>query len=356
MKAGSLLTYGLATGLAVFLTGCGDAPKTETGPVQLKAAGATFPAPVYEKWFELFKTTGKEDMRRDGVIAYEAVGSGEGIARLKAGAVDFAASDIPLNDQEIAALGQRVLHFPMMIGAVVPVYNVPGVTKPLNFTGAILAQIYSGRIGYWNDPDIVEANPRVNLPAKPILALHRADASGTTHVFTDYLSKVSPEWKKSPGEGFTVKFPVGKSAQGNDGIAEMVKNTPYSLGYVELSYAMQRKEVWGAVKNAAGAFQKADLQSITTAADGFKDIPADLRMTITNAPNAGAYPITSYTYLVVPAQIADPAKRGAIKAFLRWAIEKGQNEAMSLEYATLPQPVAEAAKKLIAEIKGPAAQ
>ena len=356
MRAGILTRYGLAIGLALVLSGCGDAPKTETGPVPLKAAGGTFPAPVYERWFELFKTTGKEDMRRDAVITYEAVGSGEGIARLKAGTVDFAASDVPLNDEELAAIGKKVLHFPMMIGAVVPVYNVPGVTKPLNFTGSILSQIYMGKIGYWNDPDIVEANPKVNLPAKAIMPVHRAEASGTTHVFTEYLSKVSPEWKKSPGEGFEVKFPTGKSAKGNDGVAEMVKNTPYTLGYVELSFAMRRQEVWGTVKNAAGAFQKADLQSITTAADGFKDIPADLRMLIANAPNAGAYPITSYTYLIVPAQIQDPAKRGAIKAFLRWAIEKGQNEAMSLEYATLPQPVAEAAKKLIGEIKGPAAQ
>jgi phosphate transport system substrate-binding protein len=354
MKAGSFSAFALAFAL-VLLAGCGESAKVETGPVALRAAGATFPAPVYEKWFELFKTTGKEDMRRDAIITYEAVGSGEGIARLKAGTVDFAASDMPLTDSELAALGKKVLHFPMMIGAVVPVYNVPGITKPLNFTGEILAGIYSGKIGYWNDPDLVEANPRVNLPARPIIAVHRAEGSGTTYVFTNYLCKVSPEWKKSFGEGFTVKFPGGREAKGNEGVADLVKNTPYALGYVELSFAMQRKEVWGAVKNAAGAYQKADLQSITTAADGFRDIPADLRLSITNAPNAGAYPITSYTFLIVPAEISDGAKRGSIKAFIRWAIEKGQNEAMSLEYATLPQSVAEAAKKLINEIKAPPA-
>jgi phosphate transport system substrate-binding protein len=315
--------------------------------VKINAAGATFPYPIYSKWFQEFKKeTGIE-------INYQSIGSGGGISQLTAGTVDFGASDKPLTDEQAAKMKAKVLHFPTVLGAVVPTYNLGGVQQPLNFTGQALAGIFSGSIKKWNDAAIKSANAGVNLPDSDIVVVHRSDGSGTTFVFTDYLAKVSAEFKAKVGTPNTsVNWPFGLGAKGNEGVAGLVKQTPNSIGYVELIYALQNKMGYGSVKNTAGKFVRADIASVTAAASGAaKNMPPDFRVSITNAPGPNAYPISTFTSLLVPSTISDSTKREGIKKFLGWMLTKGQTYAEPLGYAPLPKPVVAKEQKQIAEIK-----
>jgi len=309
--------------------------QAQSGTVLLNAAGATFPAPIYLKWFDVYHTA-----HPNVQINYQAIGSGAGIRQVLAGTVDFGASDGPMTDEQLAQSKVKILHFPTVLGAVVPTYNIPGVTASLNFTQKALAGIYLGQITKWNDPEITKANPGVKLPGDDIVVVHRSDGSGTTYIFTDFLSKVSDEWKSKVGKATSVNWPVGLGGKGNEGVSGLVKQTPDAIGYIELIYALQNNITYGAVQNAAGKFLKADLNGVTAAAAGaVKDMPADFRVSITDAPGAAAYPISSFTWLLIPAQIQDAAKRDAIKAFLKWMMTDGQGYNEGLSYAKLPKPV-----------------
>ncbi len=313
---------------------------------RINAAGATFPYPIYSKWFSEFKT------EKNVEINYQSIGSGGGISQLTSGTVDFGASDKPLSDAQAAKMKVKPLHFPTVLGAVVPTYNVAGVTKDLNFTGDALAGIFLGNIKKWNDPAIKGANPGVNLPGADIVVVHRSDGSGTNFVFTDFLSKVSPEFKTKVGADTSVNWPTGLAAKGNEGVAGLVKGTPNAIGYVELIYAIQNKMGYGSVKNASGAFVKANLASVTAAAAGAaKSMPADFRVSITNAPGAAAYPISTFTWLLIPSDIPDAAKRTAIVEFLHWMLTKGQTYNEGLGYAKLPASVVAQEEKQIALVK-----
>lgn len=315
----------------------------------LTGAGATFPAPIYQKWFNDYQSVGNVQMN------YQPNGSGGGIKAVTEGTVDFGASDMPLNDDQLKAFkdkhGYRVLLFPTVIGADVPTYNVPGVTQELNFTPEALAGIFLGHITSWNDAAIAKANPGVKLPNAKIVVVHRSEGSGTTYCWTDYLSKVSPEWKTKVGKNTSVDWPTGIGGKGNDGVAGLIKQQQGALGYVELIYAVKNHLPYGKVKNQAGKFVKADLQSVTTAADSVKSMPADFRVSITDAPGAAVYPISTFTWLLVPEKIPDAAKRKALAGFLHWAITTGQGEVESLDYAKLPQGVVSKEEQQIAEIK-----
>lgn len=313
----------------------------------LNAAGATFPYPIYSKWFDVYHTAHPNIQ-----INYQSIGSGGGIRQLQGGTVDFGASDMPLTDDQISQFKVKILHFPTVLGAVVPTYNVPGVSGDLNFTQKAVAGIYMGTITKWNDPEITKANPGVKLPGDDIVVVHRSEGSGTSFIFTDFLSKVSDEWKNKVGKGASINWPVGLGGKGNEGVTGLIKQTPGSIGYVELIYALQNNIPFGKVQNAAGKFVKADLGGVTTAAAGAaKDMPDDFRVSITNAPGATAYPISSFTWLLIPAQISDAAKRDAIKDFLKWMVADGQNYNEALSYAKLPKPVADKEKKAIALIQ-----
>lgn len=303
--------------------------------VLLNAAGATFPYPIYSKWFNVYHTA-----HPNLQINYQSIGSGGGIRQLLAGTVDFGASDGPMSDEQLAQAKIKVLHFPTVLGADVPSYNIPSVSAELNFTQKALAGIYLGQITKWNDPEIANANPGVKLPKADIVVIHRSDGSGTTYIWTDFLSKVSEEWKNKVGKGTSVNWPVGLGGKGNEGVSGLVKQTPGSIGYIELVYAIQNNIPYGKVQNAAGKFLKADLAGVTAAAAGAaKDMPADFRVSITNAPGAASYPISSFTWLLIPAQIQDATKRDAIKGFLKWMMTDGQGYNEGLDYAKLPKPV-----------------
>jgi phosphate transport system substrate-binding protein len=306
----------------------------------INGAGATFPYPIYSKWFdEYHKAHGNIQ------INYQSVGSGAGIKQATEGTVDFGASDGPMSDEQIKAFadkheGSGILHFPTVLGAAVPTYNIPGVTAALNFTPEALAGIFLGRITKWNDPSIGGANKGVNLPANDIVVVHRSEGSGTTYIWTDYLSKVSDDWKNKVGKGASVNWPVGLGGKGNEGVTGLIKQTPNSLGYVELIYAAQNNIAYGAVKNSSGVFVNADLAGVSAAAAAAaKTIPDDFRVSITNPPGKSAYPISSFTWLLIPAKITDAAKRDAIKGFLNWMLADGQNYAENLSYAKLPKEV-----------------
>jgi len=269
--------------------------------------------------------------------------------------VDFGASDMPMTDDQLkeaaTKLKTKVLNIPTVLGAVVPAYNIPGVTAELNFTQQAISEIYLGTITKWNDPEIAKANPGVKLPADDIIVVHRSDGSGTTYIWTDFLSKASDDWKNKVGKGTSVNWPVGLGGKGNEGVAGLVKQTPDSLGYVELIYAIQNNMPYGKVQNAAGKFVKADLAGVTAAAAGAaKDMPEDFRVSITNAPGATSYPISSFTWLLIPAQFQDSAKRDAIKDFLKWMLGDGQKMTEALSYAQLPKPVVTKELKAIALI------
>jgi phosphate transport system substrate-binding protein len=306
---------------------------------QVTGAGATFPYPMYSKWFDEY-----HKVRADVQINYQSIGSGGGIRQVTEGTVDFGASDGPMTEEQLAAFrtkrGGGILHLPTVLGAVVPVYNLPTVTGSLRFTPDALAGIFLGTITKWNDPAIVAANPQAKLPATEIIVVHRSDGSGTTFVWTDYLTKVSADWKAKVGVNTSVNWPVGLGGKGNEGVSGLVRQTPGAIGYVELIYALQSKIAYGSVKNAAGEFVTASIAAVSAAAAGAAPkMPADFRVSITNAPGKTAYPIASFTWLLVPEKIDDPAKKRAITGFLRWMLADGQKMAEALGYAPLPKAV-----------------
>ena len=313
------------------------------GQTTLNGAGATFPYPMYSKWFSEYHKA-----HPDVEINYQSIGSGGGIRQVLAGTVDFGASDGPMTDEQLSQAKIKILHIPTVLGADVPAYNIPGVTAELRFTPQALAGIFLGKITSWNDPAIAKENPGVKLPGDPIVVVHRSDGSGTTYIWTDYLSKVSPEWQSQVGKGTSVKWPVGLGGKGNEGVAGMVRQMQGAMGYIELIYAVQNNISYGVVKNSAGSFVKASLESVTAAAGSVKSMPADFRVSITNAPGKDAYPISSFTWLLIPVQAKD-ASRGKILAdFLNWMVDDGQRMTAQLTYAPLPESVA---TKVKAEIK-----
>jgi phosphate transport system substrate-binding protein len=318
---------------------------TATAQTNLNGAGATFPYPIYSKWFNAY-----HNAHSDVQINYQSIGSGGGIRQLTAGTVDFGASDGPMSDAQLAEAKRKVYHLPTVLGAVVPAYNVPGVKSELKFTGKILADIFNGKITTWNDAQLTKINPGVSLPNTPIVVAHRSDGSGTTYIWTDYLSKVSPEWQSGPGKGTSVKWPVGLGAKGNEGVAGLIRQTEGAIGYVELIYAMQNNITFGVVQNAAGSFVKASLDSTTAAAASAK-MSADFRVSITNAPGKDAYPISSFTWLLVPAEWKDANKGKIMVEFLNWMLNEGQSQVQSLNYAPLPKEVVEKERAVIKTIK-----
>jgi phosphate transport system substrate-binding protein len=319
--------------------------------LSINGAGATFPYPMYSKWFDEYH---KKNANLQ--INYQSIGSGGGIKQVTEGTVDFGATDGPMNDDQLKAYqdkhGSGILHFPTVLGAAVPTYNIPGVDAALNFTPEAMAGIFLGKVTKWNDPLIAGANKGVNLPAADIVVVHRADGSGTTYIWTDYLSKVSEEWKAKVGKGTSVNWPVGLGGKGNEGVTGSIKNTPNSIGYVELIYAEANKIPFGSVKNSSGVFVKATLAAVSAAAAGAaKDMPEDFRVSITNAPGNAAYPISSFTWLLIPQKFSDASKRDALKGFLKWALGDGQNYAESLSYAKLPKEVVAQELKAIDKIQ-----
>jgi phosphate transport system substrate-binding protein len=320
-------------------------------PLSINGAGATFPYPMYSKWFDEYHKKFANIQ-----INYQPIGSGGGIKQVTEGTVDFGGSDGPMNDDQLKAFqdkhGFGILHFPTVLGAAVPTYNIPGVSAELNFTSDAIAGIFLGKITKWNDPAIAGSNKGVNLPANDIVVVHRSDGSGTTYIWTDYLSKVSDEWKNKVGKGTSVNWPVGLGGKGNEGVAGLIKQTPNSFGYVELIYAIQNSMPYGRVKNSSGALIKADLASVTAAAAGAaKDMPADFRVSITNAPGKTAYPISSFTWLLVPEKFSDASKRDALKGFVSWMLADGQNYAEALSYAKLPKEVVAKEKQALAKVQ-----
>jgi phosphate transport system substrate-binding protein len=318
-----------------------------SGQVLLNAAGATFPYPMYSKWFDVY-----HQAHPDVQINYQSIGSGGGIRQLIDKTVDFGASDGPMNDDQLKQSSVPILHFPTVLGADVPSYNLPGVTAELNFTPEALGGIFLGKITKWNDPAIALANPGVKLPSDDIVVVHRSDGSGTTYIWTDYLSKVSPEWQQKVGKATSVNWPVGLGGKGNEGVAGLVQQTPDALGYIELIYAVQNKIAYGRVKNSSGAFVKADLVSVSAAAAAAaKFIPDDFRVSITNPEGKAAYPIASFTWLLIPSKFSDPSKRDVVKDFLKWMMTDGQQYCEGLSYAKLPKEVVAKEMKAIAQIQ-----
>jgi phosphate transport system substrate-binding protein len=320
-------------------------------PLSINGAGASFPYPMYSKWFdEYHKKNGNVQ------INYQSIGSGGGIKQVTEGTVDFGASDGPMNDEQLKAFqdkhGFGILHFPTVLGADVPTYNIPGVSSELNFTSDAIAGIFLGKITKWNDPAIAGSNKGVNLPGNDIVVVHRSDGSGTSYIWTDYLSKVSDDWKSKVGKGTSVNWPVGLGGKGNEGVAGLIKQTPNSFGYVELIYAIQNSMPYGKVKNSSGTIVKADLASVTAAAAGAaKDMPPDFRVSITNAQGKNAYPISSFTWLLIPEKFSDSSKRDAIKGFVTWMLTDGQNDTEALSYAKLPKEVVAMEKQALAKVQ-----
>jgi phosphate transport system substrate-binding protein len=312
----------------------------------LNGAGATFPYPIYSKWFSEYHKA------HPGIqINYQSIGSGGGIKQIQAGTVDFGASDGPMTDEQLAATPFKLIHIPTVLGSVVPTYNIPGVNAELKFTPDVLADIFLGNIQKWNDGRLAKANPGIKFPDSEIIVVHRSDGSGTTYVFTDYLSKVSPAWKTKVGKNTSVNWPVGLGGKGNEGVAGTVKQTPGSIGYVELIYAIQNKMPYGTVQNAAGQFVKASLESTTAAAASVKEMPEDFRVSITNAPGKTAYPISTFTWLLVPVEWSDATKQKTFVDFLNWMVSNGQTMTNALDYAPLPKPVVMKIKARLKEIK-----
>jgi phosphate transport system substrate-binding protein len=317
-----------------------------SGQVQLTGAGATFPYPIYSKWFDVYNKE-KPNIQ----INYQSIGSGGGIRQVLAGTVDFGATDGPMTDEQLAQAKSKILHFPTVLGSDVPTYNIPGVNQELKFTQAALAGIYLGKITKWNDPEIAKANSGIILPAEDIVVVHRSDGSGTTYIWVDFLCKVSEEWKTKVGRNTSVNWPVGLGGKGNEGVAGLVKQTPNSIGYVELIYALQNKMSYGRVQNADGVFVKADLATVTAAAAGAaKNMPADFRVSITNVSGKTAYPISSFTWLLIPDSIPDAAKKSTLKDFLKWMLTEGQKYTQDLGYAPLPKEVVQSEMKAIGQI------
>ncbi len=302
------------------------------GSAQINGAGATFPFPIYSKWFSDYNK-----LHPNVQINYQSIGSGGGIRQLIERTVFFGASDQPMTDELLAKAPGPILHFPTVLGAVVPVYNVDGVSTQLKFTGPILADIFLGKITKWNDPALVKINPGVTLPSGEITVVHRSDGSGTTFVWADYLAKISPEWKEKVGASSSLKWPVGVGGKGNEGVAGLVKQTPASIGYVELVYALQNKIPYGAVQNQAGEFVNPEVKSVTAAAAGaMPTMPGDFRVSITNVPGEGAYPISSFTWILLYESPEDKGRAQVMNEFMKWALGDGQRLAADLGYAPLP--------------------
>jgi phosphate transport system substrate-binding protein len=317
------------------------------GQTTLNGAGATFPNPMYSKWFSEY-----HKIHSDVQVNYQPIGSGGGIRQVTAGTVDFGASDMPMTDKQLQdAKALNILNIPTVLGAVVPAYNIPGVSGEVNFTPDALAEIFLGKISKWNDKAITSANPGVNFPDKEIIVVHRSDGSGTTFIWTDYLSKISPEWKGQVGSDTSVKWPVGLGQKGNEGVAGSLRQMSGAIGYVELIYAVQNNIPYGSVRNAAGAFVKASLEGVTAAAASAPKMPADFRVSITNAPGKDAYPISSFTWLLIPAQSKDAAKGKILADFLNWMVTDGQKMTTALAYAPLPYNVAAKVKDAIKQVK-----
>jgi phosphate transport system substrate-binding protein len=317
------------------------------GAQNINAAGATFPYPIYNKWF-----TEYAQAHPNVKINYQSQGSGAGIKQVTEGTIDFGASDAVMTDEQIASAKVKVMAIPTVLGAVVPIYNIPGVNKELNFTGDVIADIYLGKITKWNDGRIAKDNPGINLPDKQILPVYRSEGSGTTFIFTDYLSKVSPDWMSKVGKAASVKWPVGIGQKGSEGVSGMVRQTPGSFGYVELVYATSNHIQYGLVKNAAGKFVKATPEGATAAAAAnAKSMPADYRVSITNASGADSYPISSFTWLLIPVHFEDASKGAAIKQFLTWMLDKGESQAAEMGYAPLPKQVVDMERKTIMKVQ-----
>jgi len=315
------------------------------GQTTLNGAGATFPYPMYSKWFGEYHKA-----HPDIEINYQSIGSGGGIRQVLAQTVDFGASDGPMSDEQLKEAKVPILHIPTVLGADVPAYNVPGVSQELKFSPEVLANIFLGKITTWNDPAIAKINPGVNLPGQPIVVVHRSDGSGTTYIWTDYLSKISAEWRGGPGKGTSVKWPTGLGAKGNEGVAGMIRQMEGAFGYVELIYAIQNNIPYGSVRNAAGNFVKASLAGVTSAAGSVKDMPADFRVSITNAPGQDAYPISSFTWLLIPVQSKDPAKGKILVDFLNWMLDSGEKMTEQLAYAPLPDNVSAKVRQAISQV------
>jgi len=316
------------------------------GQTTLNGAGATFPNPMYSKWFSEY---GKS--RSDVQINYQPIGSGGGIRQVTAGTVDFGASDMPMTDKQLQDAKLRILNIPTVLGAVVPAYNIAGVSGDVKFTPDALAGIFLGKISKWNDKAITSANPGVNFPDSNIIVVHRSDGSGTSFIWTDFLSKVSPEWKGQVGSDTSVKWPIGMGGKGNEGVAGLIRQLPGSIGYVELIYAIQNKIPYGSVRNSSGAFVKASLESVTAAAGSAPKMPADFRVSITNAPGKDAYPISSFTWLLIPEQSKDPSKGKILNDFLNWMVTDGQKMTTALAYAPLPDNVVTKVKDAIKQVR-----
>jgi len=315
--------------------------------LQINGAGATFPAPIYTKWFSEYNK-----LHPNVEINYQPLGSGAGIRQITNQTVFFGATDGPMTDEQLKAAPDHIFHFPTVLGAVVPIYNIPGTKAELKFTGPLLANIYLGKITKWNDPAITKLNPGVTLPGTDINVVHRSDASGTTFIFTDYLSKVSPEWKSKVGVNTSVNWPTGVGGKGSEGVTGVVAQSPGSISYVELVYALQNKISYGPVQNAAGEFLKGSVQSVTAAAAAAAPtMPADFRVSITNAPGKGAYPISSFTWLLLYENPKNKAQAKAMNDFVKWAITDGQKYATDLGYATLPANVVKLEMAQLAKIK-----
>jgi phosphate transport system substrate-binding protein len=329
-------------GVAALATGV-----TAQQTLKINGAGATFPNPIYSKWFSEYNK-----LHPNIEINYQSLGSGAGIRQLSNQTVFFGATDGPMTADQLLAAPGKVLHFPTVLGAVVPVYNIPGVTTQLKFTGALLADIFLGKVTKWNDPAIAKVNPGVNLPGTDITVAHRSDGSGTTYIFMDYLSKVSPEWKQKVGVATAVNWPAGVGGKGNEGVSGLVSQTPGSIGYVELIYALQNKVSYGSVQNMAGEFVTASVEAVSlAAAEAAKSMPADFRVSITNAPGKGVYPISSFTWLLLYENPKDKAQSKAMVDFLKWALSDGQKFAPDLGYAPLPESVVKLEMAALAKIK-----
>jgi len=307
----------------------------------LTGAGATFPYPIYSKWFTEYSAA------HPGVkVNYQSIGSGGGISQVTKGTVDFGASDMPMTDDMLNSSKVKLVHIPTVLGAVVPVVNLPGVSD-IRFSGETLADIYLGKVATWSDPEIAKDNPGVHLPDQKIIVVHRSDGSGTSFIFTDYLSKVNQAWAGGPGKGTSPSWPTGVGGKGNEGVAGLVRQLPGAIGYVELIYALQNHITFGTVKNASGNWVKGSISGVTECAAGVKNIPADYRVSITNAPGAEAYPISSFTYLLIPLHPADATKEKVLKDMLNWIVTSGEGEVSALSYAPLPKNVADRVLKTV---------
>ena len=316
------------------------------GQTTLNGAGATFPYPIYSKWFNEY-----HKLHPDIQINYQSIGSGGGIRQITAGTVDFGASDMPMTDKQLEEAKAKILNLPTVLGAVVPAYNIPGFTGEIKFTPEALAGIFLGKITKWNDKTITSANPGLNFPDRDIIVVHRSDGSGTSFIWTDYLSKVSSEWKTQVGSDTSVRWPLGMGGKGNEGVAGLVRQLQGSIGYVELIYALQNNIPYGSVRNSSGNFVKASLESVTAAAASAAKMPADFRVSITNSPGKDAYPISSFTWLLIPAQSKNAANGKILADFLNWMVSDGQKMTAALAYAPLPDNVAAKEKEAIKQVK-----